>query len=405
MHSRRVFGSGLTAHIEELAQVRSVSLGLLIKSGSRYENKKEVGVSHFIEHMVFKGNAKLSAFEIAESFDLLGASIDAFTSREYTCFYVRMVDEYLPQVMKLLSEMILAPAFSREEILREKEVIFEEIKMYLDSPDEFTFDTFLEGIYGGHPLGHPILGFEDTVKGFEQKNVLEYHKRFYSPENAIISAAGNVKKDDFYALVEKYFGAWKKSGNVIQTLPPAYDFKDQEINKKLEQVHVCLGTEGLSFRHQDRFKLLVMNEILGGSMSSHLFQEVREKRGLCYSISSHADSYSDSGIIFIYAATDREKLAKLLEIVNAELEKMKTAITEKELTKVKQQVKGSYILSMENTTNRMTRLLKQEFYKEKFLELDGIMEEIEKIKKEDLMEFAERLFVKARMKLLTVGPK
>lgn len=405
MHSRKVLASGLTAHVEELAHVRSVSLGLLIKSGSRYENKNEVGVSHFIEHMVFKGNDKLSAFDIAEGFDLLGASIDAFTAREYTCFYVRMVDEYLPKVMELLSEIILKPSFSDNEIVREKSVIFEEIKMYLDSPDEFTFDTFLEGIYGGHSLGHPILGFEDTVNGFNKKNVGDYYKSFYSPENAIISAAGNVKQDEFFGLVDKYFGSWKKSGNIIKTVPPVYDFSNKDIDRKLEQVHVCLGTEGLSFRHQDRYKLLVMNEILGGSMSSHLFQEVREKRGLCYSISSLADSYSDSGVMFVYAATDREKLAELLDVVNIELDKMKTDIKEKELTKIKQQVKGSYILSMENTTNRMTRLLKQEFYKEKFLDLDGIMAEIEKIKKEDLMEFAERLLVKERMKLLTVGPR
>ena len=405
MHSRRVLASGLTAHVEELAHVRSVSLGLLIKSGSRYETKGEEGSSHFIEHMVFKGNEKLSAFDIAEGFDLLGASIDAFTSREYTCIYVRMVDEYLPKVMKLLSEIILKPSFAEKEILREKSVVLEEIKMYLDSPDEFTFDTFIEGLYGGHPLGHPILGYEGTVNSFSQNKVGNYYKRFYSPENAIISAAGNVKQEEFYALTEKYFGSWKKSGSTIKTLPPEYDFNDKEIDRKLEQVHVCLGTEGLSFRHKDRYKLLVMNEILGGSMSSHLFQEVREKRGLCYSISSHADSYSDSGIIFVYAATDREKLAELLEVVNIELLKMKTGIKDKELTKIKQQIKGSYILSMENTTNRMTRLLKQEFYKEKFLDLDGIMAEIEKIKKEDLMEFAERLFVKERMKLLTVGPR
>lgn len=405
MHARKVLNNGLTAHIEEMSHVRSVSLGILVRSGSRYEKKGEEGVSHFIEHMVFKGNEKLSAFDIAEGFDLLGASIDAFTSREYTCYYVRMVDEYLPKVMELLSKLILTPAFLDKEMTREKGVILEEIKMYLDTPDEFTFDNFLEGIYGGHPLGLPIVGFSDTVNGFNRKTVQDYYSRMYSPQNAIISVAGNVKQDNFYKLVEKNFGGWKNTGYNAETTTPSFDFSGRHIEKKLEQVHVCLGTSGLPFRHEDRYKLLVMNEILGGSMSSHLFQEVREKRGLCYAISSLSDSYTDSGVMFVYAATDKEKLDELISVVKVEISKMKKDIKDTELHKIKQQVKGSYILSMESTTNRMTRLLKQEFFQEKFLKLEGIMAEIEKIKKEDLMEFADKMFVDDRMKLLTVGPR
>ncbi|MFH1074472.1 MAG: pitrilysin family protein [Candidatus Firestonebacteria bacterium] len=404
MHSRKVFKNGLTVLSEEMAHVRSVSFGILVKSGSRFETPGVEGISHFLEHMVFKGNKNLSAFQIAEGFDLLGASIDAFTAREYTCFYVKMVDDKLPEVMKLLSEMLLKPAFLDKEIYREKGVVLEEIKMYQDTPDEFTFDAFLKGIYGGHSLGKPILGYENTVNSFNQKNTGDYYRKYFAPQNIIMAAAGNIDHDEFCALIEKYFGGWKKSGFFPKFEAPGFAFKTEKLEKKLEQVHLCLGTEGLAFKHEDRYKLLVMNEILGGSMSSHLFQEVREKRGLCYAISSLTESHTDSGVFFVYAATDKEKLSELIEVIRAELDKIKLNITDKELERIKQQVKSGYIISMENSVNRMSRLIKQEYYDDKFLELDGIMEEIEKIKKEDLMEFAEKLFVEQRMKLLTVGP-
>ncbi|OGF45053.1 MAG: hypothetical protein A2231_00640 [Candidatus Firestonebacteria bacterium RIFOXYA2_FULL_40_8] len=404
MYSQKVFKNGLAVLSEEMAHVRSVSFGVLIKSGSRFETPGVEGISHFLEHMVFKGNEELSAFQISEGFDLLGASIDAFTAREYTCFYVKMVDDKLPEVMKLLSEMLLTPAFLDKEIVKEKGVVQEEIKMYQDTPDEFTFDAFLKGIYGGHSLGKPILGYESTVNSFNQKNTTEYYRKYFAPQNTIMAAAGNINKEKFYDLVEKYFGSWQNSGFSPKFEAPGYVFETEKIEKKLEQVHLCLGTEGLAFKHEDRYKLLVMNEILGGSMSSHLFQEVREKRGLCYSISSLTESHTDSGVFFVYAATDKEKLPELVKVIKEELEKIKTNITDKELERIKQQVKSGYIISMENSVNRMTRLIKQEYYHDKFLDLNGIMEEIEKLKKEDLMGFAEKLFVKDRMKLLTVGP-
>ena len=404
MHSQKVFKNGLTALSEEMAHVRSVSFGLLIKSGSRFETPGVEGISHFLEHMVFKGNENLSSFQIAEGFDLLGASIDPFTSKEYTCFYVKMVDDKLPEVMKLLSEMLLKPAFLDSEIAKEKGVVLEEIKMYLDTPDEFTFDAFLKGIYGGHALGKPILGYENTVNAFNNKNTTAYYKKYFAPQNTIMAAAGNIKQEKFYELVEKYFGGWEKGNFTPGLTSPGFVFEHEKIEKKLEQVHLCLGTEGLAFKHEDRYKLLVMNEILGGSMSSHLFQEVREKRGLCYAISSLTESHTDSGVFFVYAATDKEKLPELVSVIKDELEKIKLNITDKELVRIKQQVKSGYIISMENSVNRMSRLIKQKYYDDKFLELDGIMEEIEKIKKEDLMGFAEKLFVANRMKLLTVGP-
>ncbi|OGF46264.1 MAG: hypothetical protein A2452_01200 [Candidatus Firestonebacteria bacterium RIFOXYC2_FULL_39_67] len=404
MHSQKTFKNGLTVLSEEMAHVRSVSFGILVKSGSRFETPGLEGISHFLEHMLFKGNEQLSAFQIAEGFDMLGASIDAFTAKEYTCFYVKMVDDKLPEVMKLLSEMLLKPDFLDKEIIREKGVVLEEIKMYLDTPDEFTFDAFLKGIYGGHSLGKPILGFENTVNSFDQKNTTAYYHKFFAPQNTIMAASGNIKQDEFYALVEKYFCGWQKGGFLPELEPPGFVFEAENIERKLEQVHICLGTEGLAFKHEDRYKLLVMNEILGGSMSSHLFQEVREKRGLCYAISSLTESHTDSGVFFVYAATDKEKLPELIKVISAELDKIKLNITDKELERVKQQVKSGYILSLESSVNRMSRLLKQEYYNDKFLDLDGIMEEIEKVKKEDLMGFAEKLFVKQRMKLLTVGP-
>ncbi|MEI6846327.1 MAG: pitrilysin family protein, partial [Candidatus Firestonebacteria bacterium] len=213
-----------------------------------------------------------------------------------------------------------------------------------------------------------------------------------------------INKKEFDLLIDKYFGGWKKGVFSPGLEAPVFVFAPEKIERKLEQVHLCLGTEGLAFKHKDRYKLVVLNEILGGSMSSHLFQEVREKRGLCYAISSLTESHTDSGVFFVYAATDKAKLPELIEVIREELDKIKTNITDKELERIKQQIKSGYILSMENSVNRMSRLLKQKYYNDKFLELEGIMEEIEEIKKEDLMAFAENIFVKERMKILTVGP-
>ncbi|MFH1823918.1 MAG: pitrilysin family protein [Candidatus Firestonebacteria bacterium] len=405
MYSKKVLSSGLTIVCEEVPYVRSISLGILIRAGSRYESKNQEGISHFIEHMLFQGTEKLTALNIAEKFDLMGTHVDAFTGKEYTCFYVKMVDTYLPDVLELLSEMLLNSKFKIEDIKKEKDVIFEEIKMYLDTPDEYTLDVFMKNLFDSHPLGHSILGSKETTGNFDRKNIFEYLKIFFSPNNTIISLAGNLKSADIFNLVEKYFGKWEKKEFDFKITSPSFNFENKKEEKEFKQVHVCLGTKGISYNDDDKYSLILLNNILGGSMSSHLFQEVREKRGLAYSVSSFYDCYLDTGIFIVYAATDKQKLNELINIVLQEFKDIKSkGVLEKELHKVKEQIKGNLVLGLENTLNRMIKLLRCEFYREKYLTIEEIIMEVEKITNKDIVGFANKLLPDDKLKLVTVGP-
>jgi len=404
MYSKKILPSGLTIVCEDVPYVRSISLGILIKVGSRYELKGQEGISHFIEHMLFKGTEDLEALDIAERFDLMGTHVDAFTGKEYTCFYVKMLDTYLPSVLELLSEMILKSDFKLENIKKEKEVIVEEIKMYLDTPDEYSIDVFIESLFDSHPLGHSILGLKETVLNFRREDILEYFKKFFLPNNTIISLAGNLKGNDVFGLIEKYFGKWEKKEIDFNISTPVFNFKSDKREKELEQIHVCIGTKGIPYNDKDRYKLILLNNILGGSMSSRLFQEVREKRGLAYSISSLYDSYVDTGVFLVYAATDKQKLDELVHVILQEFKDMKNKeVSQKELHKTKEQVKGNLILGLENTLNRMIKLLRHEFYMEKYLTMEEIIMEIEKITTKDIIDFANKLLLENKLKLVTVG--
>lgn len=404
MH-KKVLPSGLTVVCEEVPYVRSISLGVLIKIGSRYEIGKEQGITHFIEHMMFKGTETLSSFEIAEQFDLLGVHVDAFTGREYTCFYVKMIDDYLPKVLQLLSDIIINSIFPDDSISKEKEVVLEEIKMYLDSPDEFILDFFMNSLFNGHPLGKPIIGSENFVQNFSQKEILSYFRKFYRPNNTIISLAGNLECEEVFNIVERYFNNWERGELDFNITTPTCNFTKENKEKKIEQVHMCFGTQGIPYNHTDRYKLALLNDILGGSMSSHLFQEVREKRGLAYAISSFYENFFDTGVFTVYAATERNKVNDVIEVVMQEFKNIKTnKVSHKELHKVKEQLKGLFILSLENTANRMTRLLKQEFYLEKYLTVEEFIREIDKVTEEDITELANKILNEDKLKLVTYGP-
>lgn len=402
---KKILPSGLVVVCEEIPYVRSVSMGILIKVGSRFENDEEKGMSHFVEHMFFKGTNKLSSFEIAERFDLLGTHVDAFTSREYTCFYVKMIDEYLPDVLELLSDMILNSVFQPDAIAKEQEVILEEIKMYIDSPDEYVMDLFMGGLFKNHPLGNSILGSEASVKQINREKIFTFLKKYFSPNNSIVSIAGNIKNEEAVRYVEKYFGSWEKRELNVKLNPPTCDFSMEKHDKKLEQVHICLGTEGIPYKDDDRYKLALLNDILGASASSHLYQEVREKRGLAYAITSFYENYFDTGIFTVYAAVEKERAAEFTDVVRNEFKKIiNEGVSDKELHKVKAQLKALLTLSLENTANIMSRLLKQEFYLAGNLTIDEIIIEIGKVTKEDISVLTRKLLDENKLKTVMLGP-
>lgn len=384
--------NGVRIVLEHISTVRSVAIGVWIGTGSRNENPQNNGISHFLEHMFFKGTTTRSAKDIAESFDSIGGQVNAFTSKEYTCYYAKVLDTHSQFALDVLADMFFNSTFVEEELEKEKKVVFEEIKMYEDTPDDIVHDLLSQAIYGEHPLGYPILGTEATLNTFTGEKLNEYIHERYTPENVVISIAGNIT-DSFIQEVEKYFGSYK-GGNreTPENIPP---FHSSHISRKkeTEQAHLCLGFEGLKVGHEDIYSLVTLNNILGGSMSSRLFQEVREQRGLAYSVFSYHSAYQDSGIVTVYGGTGAKQLEVLYETIQDTLEKLKQdGISEKELTNSKEQLKGSLMLSLESTNSRMSRNGKNELLLKRHRSLDEIIEQIDLVTKQSVDEMARMIF-------------
>lgn len=386
--------NGLRIVTERIDSVKSISIGIWVKTGSRNEKKELAGVTHFLEHMLFKGTEKRSAFEIAQSMESVGGYLNAFTSSEYTCYYARCVDEQLPRALDVLSDMVLNPAFPEEEIEKEKKVVIEEMKMYRDSPDDYLFEAFTTKMFEDHALGRPVLGFEETVSAFTQQDLYDYMSDRYRPDNLLVAVAGNVDHDEVVNLVSTYFEnrTAETTTNGAQPLNEFYPEK-LALTKPIEQTHYILGRRGMHFDHEDKYLLLLANTVLGGGMSSRLHQNVREKYGYCYSIQTFNQSYSDSGIWGVYVGTDKDYVEHVHELVVAELDKIRTEIIpEKEFAEAKSQLKGKLLLSQENTSNRMMRLAKSELYFERFVTLDELEENIDNVTAEDVLAFSKDFF-------------
>ncbi|HCD51885.1 MAG TPA: insulinase family protein [Balneolaceae bacterium] len=386
--------NGLRIVTEKIDSVKSISVGIWVKTGSRNESDELAGVTHFLEHMLFKGTDSRSAYDIALSMESVGGYLNAFTSSEYTCYYARCVDAQLPRALDVLSDMVLNPSFPEEEIEKEKKVVIEEMKMYRDSPDDYLFEEFSSKMFEGHPLGRPVLGFEKTVSEFKREDLYNYMSERYVPENMLISVAGNVDHDQVEEIVREYFGA-REPKKVVNVEQPIAEFKPEklELTKSIEQTHYVLGRRGLFFDHEDKYLLLMANTILGGGMSSRLHQNVREKYGYCYSIQTFNQSYSDAGIWGVYVGTDKDYVEHVHELVVAELDKIRTElIPEKELNEAKSQLKGKLLLSQENTSNRMMRLAKGELYYDRFVTLDELEKNIEEVTSEQILEFSKDFF-------------
>src|SRR5438270_10234283 len=391
---REVLPNGLTLITEEMQHIRSVSIGIWIKTGSRDEDLQWNGISHFIEHMVFKGTKNRSAEDIARQVDSIGGNMDAFTAKECVCFNVKVLDEHLPIAMDVLSDLVLNPIFDVQDIGRERGVILEEIKMDEDNTDYPVREIFTQNFWKDHPLGKPILGTKDTVKKFEREAVLDFYKERFAPGNLIICAAGHLKHEQFVELVAKHFEHMKPLKNGFHSPQPQIVPRIIMRNKRaLEQVQICVGVPSHPIAHENRHASYILNTLLGGGMSSRLFQNIRERQGLAYAIYSDLSPYRDTGCLSVYAGTSRESAGKVVQSVVSEFRKLKAqSIPEDELRRAKDQLKGSLMLSLESSTARMSNLARQEMYFDRFYGLDELIQKIEEVQAEDLQKLANEFF-------------
>ena len=402
---REVLPNGLTILTEEMQHIRSVSIGVWIKSGSRDEEPQWNGISHFVEHMVFKGTANRSAEAIARQVDSIGGNMDAFTAKECVCFNIKVLDEHLPIALEVLGDLALHPVFDVQDISRERGVILEEIKMDEDSPDYLVHEIFAQSFWKDHPLGKPILGTKDTVKKFEQQRVLDFYGQRFVPGNLIVCAAGNIKHPHFVELVAKHFGQMKAQSNGFHSSRPEIVPKIVLRNKKsLEQVQICVGVPSHPIAHEKRHASYILNTLLGGGMSSRLFQNIRERQGLAYAIYSDLNPYRDTGCLSVYAGTSRESAAKVVQSVVSEFRKLKTEIVpEEELRRSKDQLKGSLMLSLESSTARMSNLARQAMYFDQFYGMDELIQRIETVTAEDLQQLAQEFFNTGSIAVTVLG--
>ncbi|MDQ0217028.1 insulinase family protein [Peribacillus cavernae] len=384
--------NGVRIVLENIPTVRSAAIGVWIKTGSRNETPELNGISHFLEHMFFKGTANRNAREIAESFDSIGGQVNAFTSKEYTCYYAKVLDNHASYALEILSDMFFNSTFDEEELKKEKNVVYEEIKMYEDTPDDIVHDLLSQAVYESHPLGYPILGTEETLETFNSESLKKYVHDMYTPDKVVISIAGNVD-ESMIKEVESYFGSYKGGNGHTDLMKPRFHEKRLSRKKETEQAHLCLGFEGLQIGHNDVYSMIVLNNILGGSMSSRLFQEVREQRGLAYSVYSYHSGYQDSGLVTIYGGTGAGQLNSLYETIQETLATLKReGITEKELRNSKEQLKGSLMLSLESTNSRMSRNGKNELLLENHKSLDEIVEMIDEVTEDSVNTLGNQVF-------------
>jgi predicted Zn-dependent peptidase len=402
---RQVLPHGLTIITEQMQHIRSASIGIWLQTGSRDEDPESNGISHFIEHMVFKGTKHRTAEEIARQVDSIGGNMDAFTAKECICFNVKVLDEHIPIALDVLTDLVLHPVFDAADITRERGVILEEIKMDEDNPDYLVHEIFTQNFWKDHPLGKPILGTKDTVRRFERNAVLDAYAHRFAPGNIIVSAAGNLDHDRFVDLVTKHFEHMKPSKNGFHSSAPKIVSRIILRNKKaLEQVQLCIGVPSHPIAHEKRHAGYILNTLLGGGMSSRLFQNIRERQGLAYSIYSDLNPYRDTGCLAVYAGTSLPSAAKVVQSVVSEFGKLKTeAVPEEELRRAKDQLKGSLMLSLESSTARMSNLARQEMYFDHFSDLDELIEKIEAVTVEDLKSLANEFFQTEAVAVTALG--
>jgi predicted Zn-dependent peptidase len=395
--------NGVRVITETMPHVRSVSVGVWVGAGSRRETPEQNGISHFIEHMLFKGTTHRTAEQIARSVDSIGGNLDAFTAKELVSFNTKVLDEHLSLAFDVLADLVLHPLFREEDIEKEKGVILEEIKMENDSPDYLVHEIFSANFWKDHALGRPILGTRETVKRFRGAAIRAYYASVYAPSNLTVTAAGNLKHDRRVALVRQHFETLKPGAAAPpDSVPNTHARIALRHKKALEQVHLCLGVPSYPMPHEQRFACYVLNTLLGGGMSSRLFQNIRERQGLAYAVFSELSPYRDTGCLSVYAGTSIESARKVVRAVTGEFRLLKEEpVGEEELRRAKDHLKGSLMLGLESTGSRMSNLARQEMYFGRFFSLDELVESIEAVTAGDIQKIA-RTFFDARQIALTV---
>ncbi|SDW32863.1 Predicted Zn-dependent peptidase [Marininema mesophilum] len=386
--------NGVRVVAESIPHVRSVAFGLWIGTGSRFEIENKNGISHFLEHMMFKGTKTKTARQLAEAFDEVGGHVNAFTSKEMTCYYAKVLDEHFEHAVDVLTDMFFESTFQMEEILKERKVIEEEIRMVEDTPDDIIHDWLSEAAFSRHSLGYPVLGSLENLQTFDRETVLDYRDRYYRPEELVIAVAGNLPAN-WLAQVETRFSHFTGKGNIEPGNTPEYTGEAIVRAKGTEQTHICLGLPGISLNDERIYSLILLNNLLGGNMSSRLFQEIREDRGLAYSVYSYHSAYRDSGLFTIYTGTGHEQAEDVIQLILNVLDSVRQdGVTANELQKGKEQLKGSLMMSLESTNNRMSRLGKNELLLGHHMTLDEVVEAVEKLTVGDILTTARAIFSK-----------
>jgi len=391
---RTILPNGLTILTEKMDHIRSVAMGVWVRAGSRHELAELNGISHFVEHMVFKGTKSRSAQLIAREVDAIGGNLDAFTGKETVCFNMKVLDEHVPTALDVLSDLVLNPVFASEEIHRERGVILEEIKMDEDNPDYLVHEIFTQNFWKDHPLGKPILGTKETVRRFERDTLMDFYGGRFLGGNMIFSAAGNIDHDSFVEQVARRFESLPPGQSSTADGAPKTTARINLRNKKsLEQVQLCLGVPSPPVAHDSRYIVLVLNTVLGGGMSSRLFQTIREERGLAYAIYSDLNPYSDTGSLCVYAGTSADKAVQVVDLVMAEFSRLKNEpLPDDELRRAKDQLKGNLLLSLESSMSRMSNLARQQMYFNYFFGQQEILDKVEEVTAEQVMQMSRDLF-------------
>jgi predicted Zn-dependent peptidase len=404
MFRKDVLANGLTVLTETMPHVRSVAIGVWIRRGSRHEPSHEAGLAHFLEHMLFKGTESRSQAEIAQEMDSIGGQTDAFTSHEYAGFHARVLDEHVPRALDLLADIVVAPLFDPDEIERERKVIIDEIKSIEDTPDDIVHDLFSESFWPDHPLGRPVIGYPKTVSSFGRKDLASFFRKTYAPSNIVVAAAGNVDATRLLHRIEERFAGLRTPQDGARIEPPRTAPEIKLHERDLELAHVVMGTEAPAQASEDRHAAYVLNAVLGGNLSSRLFQVIREQYALAYSISSGLTCYSDAGQFSVYAGTEPENVPRIVELVLAELRGIqREPVPEAELQRAKDHLRGSILMGLESTGARMSQLARQELYFGRHLSTEEVIAGIEKVGADEVRELARRMFGRGPLAMTVLG--
>jgi predicted Zn-dependent peptidase len=390
--------------METFKNVRSVAVGAWVKVGSRYETPDKNGISHFLEHMFFKGTKKRTTRDISVEIDSMGGDMNAFTSRENTAFYIKVLDEYLEQGIDLLSDICVNSIFPEEELEKEKKIVKEEIKMVEDTPDEYIHDLFNIDVWGHEGLGQSILGRRETIAAFTREDILSHIKRYYGTRDIVISCAGNFVPEMMMKILGKRFGGLRRGSEPKKGAPPDFQQNVKVYSKDISEAHICIGVPGISQTSDERYAFFLLNTILGAGVSSRLFQEIREKRGLAYSVYSFTASYLDTGMWGVYAGVSRKRIREVAELIIAEMLDLTNTLTEAELERAKNHLKGNLILGLESTSSRMNNIARQEMYFGKYISPDEVIKSVEVVKMDQMRELSERLIQRGNFTITAYGP-